>query len=221
MPSPLFSALIQVLLAASPALIASSAMAADPDFSGQPIMCTDPPGAAVPTPCMLTVAPRPDGYEFIGYSFNLLIPQPPPPPFPAIVGMDSMRDFFNPVLQNLFVNIFGNTIVDVLGAPVLFFVVGTLDGVAVASFNSGVLGGLGNALAWNVTGLAPAVPAGMHTLDMHINVVQLIPNQQSQVNVSSLYRATVSAVPEPGIWMLMLTGLGLTRVLSARWRPRC
>lgn len=209
--------LIPWLLASGLALSCSSALAVDPVFGANPITCVDPAPAAVPTPCAAAAAPRPDGYEFINFSFNILVPPPPPPPFPAIIGMDSMRDFINPVNQNLFVHIFGNTVVDVLGAPVQFLVSGTLDGAVVASFGVAVAG-LGNALSWDSFGMAPAVSAGVHTLDMHIYIIQLVPFQQSQVNVASLYRATISPVPEVGSWALMLAGLGLVLTRGLRHR---
>ena len=213
-------ACLRWLPVAALALATSSLSAAPLDFTGQPITCTDPVGATVPTPCALTATPRPDGYSLIGYSFGFIIPPPGPPlPFPIIVKNDSKRDFFNPVMQDIFVNIFGNTRVDVFGAPVLFFVSGTLDGVEVASFSVPV-GGLGNDLSWNVTGLVEDVAPGIHTLDMHFGFIQLIPNQPSAVNISSLYQVTANAVPEPAGLALVLTALGLSTMTCRGGRRR-
>ena len=58
-------------------------------------------------------------------------------------------------------------------------------------------------------GIAPNVIAGGHILDMHFGIIQLIPGQQSLVNVASLYQVTVDA-PEPATLFLVLGALGLT-----------
>lgn len=183
--------------------------AAPLDFTGSPIICTDPAGATVPTPCALTTMARPDGYALLGYSFGFLVPPPgPPPPFPAIVQVDTMRDFLNPVMQDLILNIFGDTRVDVVGAPVLFFVTGTLDGNIVAAFSQ-IVGGVGNDLSWNVSALVDDVAPGVHTLDMHFGFRQLIPNGQSDVRIASLYQVTAHAVPVPASLALVLSALWL------------
>ncbi len=198
------------LLSAAVLVLATGTLSAAPLFFGaNPITCTDPVGATVPVPCALTTVPRPDGYALIGYSFNIIIPPPPGgPPFPppVIVQNNSMRDFFNPVMQDLVVTIFGNTKVDVIGAPVLFFVNGTLDGVTVTSF-SALVGGLNNNMAWNVSGTADDVPAGIHTADMHIGILQVFQGQPSQVNVASVYEVALNPVPEPSATALMMFGL--------------
>ena len=212
-------ACLRWLPVAALALATSSLCAAPLDFTGQPITCTDPPGATVPTPCALTATPRSDGYSLIGYSFLFIIPPPGPPPFiPIVVKNDSKRDFFNPVMQDIFVNIFGDTTVDVMGAPVLFFVSGTLDGVEVVSFSVPV-GGLGNDMSWNLTGLVEDVTPGIHTLDMHFGFIQIVP-QQSTVRISSLYQITVNPVPEPAGLALVLTALGLSSMTCRGGRRR-
>lgn len=186
------------------ALAGGNTAAAPLDFDGNPISCTDPAGATVPIPCADTAAARSDGYSFIGYSFNFIIPPPvvPPLPFPQIAQNDSERDFINPVMQDLLVWIFGNTKVDVDGAPVLFFVNGTLDGVIVTTFST-VVSGHDNHLSWGLGAVVEDVPAGEHTLDMHFGVMQLA-QQPSQVNVSSLYQVTVNPVAEPATLLLVL-----------------
>jgi hypothetical protein len=210
------------LLPVAAMVLATGTLSAAPlTFGANPITCTDPVGATVPVPCALTTVPRPDGYALIGYSFNFIIPPPPGgPPFPppVIVQNDSMRDFFNPVMQDITVNIFGNTKVDVIGAPILFFVNGTLDGVTVTSFSMPV-GGMNNNLAWNVLGVAPDVPAGIHTADMHFGIIQIVQGQQSQVNVSSVYEVALTPVPEPSAMAQMFLGLlGIGFATSRRWR---
>lgn len=197
--------------------VVSGAVAVPVDFTGKAITCIDPPGATVPVPCALTTVARPDGYALVGYSFNFLIPPPvfPPPPFPAVVKNDSMRDFINPVMQDLFLRIFGDTVVDVFGAPVLFFVSGTLDGVVISSFAQ-VVGGLGNAMSWDVTNAVMGVSAGLHTLDMHFGIIQQFPNQQSQVNISSQYNVTLQEVPEPVSSALVLVALGMAGLARQR-----
>lgn len=201
-------------------LCTSGAVLADaPVFGASPIVCSDPAGATVDTPCGLTAVPRGDGYEFVGYGFHFIFPPPPPgaPPVPMVAANDSMRDFINPIAQNLIVNIFGNTKVDVIGPPVLFFVNGTLDGTVVASFSQGVAGGR-TAVTWDVSGLVPNVSAGKHTLDMHFGIFQLVPGQLSEVNVASLYQVTAS-VPEPTMLALWLAGIGAVGLLKRRQRP--
>ena len=197
------------------ALAAGPASALAVDFAGHPISCTDPAGATVPVACKDAASNRSDGYAFTSYSFNVLFPPAPPfpPPLPMVAGNDSMRDFFNPILQNLYVFIMGETMVDVIGAPVLYFVTGTLDGVVVTSFSS-VVSGLGNPLSWNQKGAAGLVGAGLHTLDLHFGVVQLVPGQQSSVHVSSLYQVGIE-LPEPATLLLVLSGCALA-VLARR-----
>lgn len=214
------SACLRWLPVAALVLATGSASAAPLFFNGNPITCIDPVGATVPTPCGLTTAPRADGYSLIGYSFNFLIPPPGPlPPFPIVVKNDSMRDFFNPVLQDILVQIFGNTKVDVDGAPVEFFVSGTLDGAVVASYSETV-GGHDNHVAWNVAGKVDDVAAGVHTLDMHFGFIQLIPNQPSNVNIASLYQVTAQEVPEPSSLALVLGALCVATLGGACVRQR-
>jgi hypothetical protein len=194
--------------------------AAAPDFDSNPITCRDP---ALPPPGLVTIPPgagcedlaraRSDGYGVSGYVFAALLPPVFPPPLPGdppvVVGADAERDFDNPIDQDLLVHIFGSTKVDVDGAPLLFFVNGTLDGKVVVSFSS-VVSGHDNHMAWSATGRESDVPAGLHTLDMHWGVQQIDWTQQSAVTVASLYQVWVTEVPEPAtaaLWVLGLLGL--------------
>lgn len=210
-------ALVSLVWAGASALAA----AAQPDFGVNPIECTDPAapaGGSIDLPLGgCTGVARSDGYELRDYSFIVMLPPlpiPPPMPLPPplVVQNDSERDFLNPLLQDMFVHIFGNTKIDVDGAPVQFFVTGTLDGETIVSFSQ-VVGGHDNHVTWNVAGKKDDVPAGNHTLDMHFGVIQISQFQPSEVSVASLYRVTAQ-VPEPAAWVLMLGAfalVGLTR----------
>lgn len=207
---PFISLLASLLLAFS-----SSAPAAPIDFRNNPINCFEraPPGAVV-TPIDCTSSrPRVDGYEFHDITYTALLFALPPAFAPVVVAWDSDRAFFNPVNQDLFVFIFGNTDVIVGGLPVTFFVTGTLDGQVVVSFTTPVAGP-GDSLAWSVAALVPDVPAGEHKLDMEFGVEGFA----SQVTISSLYRVTVTAVPAPGTGVLLLSGALL--LLGVRRKPQ-
>jgi hypothetical protein len=205
----------------------ASGYAAAPDFDANPVTCNDPAdasGVSVTVPagadCAARASPRADGYVITGYSFNALIvpvfPPPVPPLPPMVVQADSERDFNNPVVQDLFVHIFGHTKVDVDGAPVLFFVNGTIDGEVVVTF-SAVVSGHDNHMVWNSFGKKDDVPAGLRTLDMHKGFMQISPIQPSLVNVASLYEVHVTQVPEPASALMVLAGLlglGVARRLA-------
>ena len=87
-----------------------------------------------------------------------------------------------------------------------------------ASFSVPV-GGLGNDMSWNLTGLVEDVTPGIHTLDMHFGFIQIVP-QQSTVRISSLYQITVNPVPEPAGLALVLTALGLSSMTCRGGRRR-
>ena len=182
----------------------SLAPAAPLDFDTNPIDCSGPsstPGAGgSPIDCTLA-QPRPDGYAIKDATFTAFFFPAPPFPGPSVVKWGSDRDFNNPVDQDLFVFIFGDTEFTLFGPPVTFFVSGTLDGDVVVSFST-VIGASGP-VAWNAAALVPDVPAGMHTLDMEFGVIGFA---GSQVSFSSLYQVGAAAVPTPGSVALLLGG---------------